>query len=46
MAVLRRDQRMAWLDRTCCEAELLRTLPPQTFKTRLWDEARQAELTF
>jgi len=46
MAVLRRDQRMAWLDRTCSEEELLRPLPAQTFKTRLWDKPRQAELTF
>lgn len=46
MAVVRRDQRMAWLDRTCREEELLRPLPAQTFKTRLWDEPRQTELTF
>ncbi|RWJ31993.1 SOS response-associated peptidase [Mesorhizobium sp.] len=46
MAVLRREQRMAWLDRTCSEEELLRPLPAQTFKTRLWDKPRQAELTF
>jgi putative SOS response-associated peptidase YedK len=46
MAVLRRDHRMAWLDWTSREEELLRPLPPQTFKTRLWDEPRQAELTF
>ncbi|RWI14903.1 MAG: SOS response-associated peptidase [Mesorhizobium sp.] len=31
MAVLRRDQRMAWLDRTCLEDELLRPLPAGTF---------------
>ncbi|RVD01468.1 SOS response-associated peptidase, partial [Mesorhizobium sp. M7A.F.Ca.ET.027.02.1.1] len=31
MAVLRRDQRMAWLDRTCLEEELLRPLPAGTF---------------
>ncbi|MER8579459.1 SOS response-associated peptidase [Mesorhizobium sp. M1423] len=31
MAVLRRDQRMAWLDGTCMEEELLRPLPAGTF---------------
>lgn len=32
MAVLRRDQRMAWLDRACLEEEeLLRPLPAGTF---------------
>lgn len=46
MAVLRRDQRMAWLDRTCREDELLQPLPPGTFKVRLWDEPRQVELVF
>ncbi|RUV30715.1 SOS response-associated peptidase [Mesorhizobium sp. M5C.F.Ca.IN.020.32.2.1] len=46
MAVLRREDRMAWLDRTCREDELLRPLPPRTFKARLWDEPRQAELAF
>ncbi|TIO24017.1 SOS response-associated peptidase [Mesorhizobium sp.] len=46
MAVLRREDRMAWLDRTCREEELLRPLPPRTFKVRLWDEPRQAELAF
>lgn len=46
MAVLRRDQRMVWLDRTSREEALLGPLPAQTFKTRLWDEPRQAELTF
>ena len=46
MAVLRRDQRMVWLDRTSREEALLRPLPAQTFKTRLWDEPRQAELTY
>jgi putative SOS response-associated peptidase YedK len=45
MAALRRDQRMVWLDRTSREEALLRSLPAQTFKTRLWDEPRQAELT-
>lgn len=46
MAVLRRDQRMAWLDRTRREDELLQPLAPGTFKVRLWDEPRQAELAF
>jgi putative SOS response-associated peptidase YedK len=47
MAVVRRDQRMAWLDRTCREDELLRPLPAGTFKvTRTWAEPRQAELAF
>jgi putative SOS response-associated peptidase YedK len=31
MAVLRRDQRMAWLDRTSLEEEMLRPLPAGTF---------------
>ena len=44
MAVLRRNRRMAWLDRTCREEELLQPLPAKTFKTRLWDRPRQAEL--
>ncbi|CDX24389.1 conserved hypothetical protein [Mesorhizobium plurifarium] len=46
MAVLRREDRMAWLDRTCREEELLRPLPPRTFNVRVWDEPRQAELAF
>jgi putative SOS response-associated peptidase YedK len=32
MAVLRREQRMAWLDLTCPEDELLRPLPAGSFK--------------
>ncbi|WP_311028645.1 SOS response-associated peptidase family protein [Mesorhizobium koreense] len=47
MAVVRREQRMAWLDRTCREDELLRPLPADSFKVaRLRSEPRQAELTF
>jgi len=44
MAVLRREQRMAWLDRTCREGELLRPLPAGSFTVRLWGRPRQAEL--
>lgn len=36
MTVLRRDQRMAWLDRTCLEEELLRPLPSGTFAQSMW----------
>ncbi|WP_334147140.1 SOS response-associated peptidase [Hyphomicrobium sp.] len=45
MAVVRREQRMVWLDRTCREGELLRPLAAGTFKvTRARTEPRQAEL--
>ncbi|RWJ00044.1 SOS response-associated peptidase [Mesorhizobium sp.] len=43
MAVLRRDQRMAWLDRTAREADVLRPLPPGSLKVRPWNSARQTE---
>lgn len=47
MAVIRREQRMAWLDRTQREEKLLRPLPVGTFKlTRTSAEPRQAELAF
>ena len=47
MAVLRRDQRMAWLDRTCLEEELLRPLPAGTFVVSQPREAyAQAALAF
>jgi putative SOS response-associated peptidase YedK len=47
MAVLRRDQRMAWLDRTCLEEELLRPLPAGTFVVSQPREAYgQAALAF
>ena len=47
MAVLRRDQRMAWLDRTCLEEELLRPLPAGTFVVSQRREASaQAALAF
>jgi putative SOS response-associated peptidase YedK len=46
MAVVRRDERMAWLDQTCPEHEVLRPLPPGSFKVRLWEARRQAELAF
>lgn len=47
MAVLRRDQRMAWLDRTCLEEELLRPLPAGTFVVSPPREApAQAALVF
>jgi hypothetical protein len=44
MAVLRREQRMAWLDGICAEDELLRPLPAGSFTVQLWDRPRQAEL--
>jgi putative SOS response-associated peptidase YedK len=44
MAVLRREQRMAWLDGTCGADELPRPLPAGSFTVRLWDRPRQAEL--
>ncbi|MGY4197276.1 SOS response-associated peptidase family protein [Bradyrhizobium sp. USDA 4520] len=45
MAVVRREQRMVWLNRTCREDELLRPLPAGTFKVaRARAEPRQAEL--
>jgi hypothetical protein len=39
MAVLRRDQRMAWLDVIRPEIELLRPLPAASFKVSRFDEA-------
>ncbi|TIO14307.1 MAG: SOS response-associated peptidase [Mesorhizobium sp.] len=47
MAVLRRDQRMAWLDRTCLEEELLRPLPAGTFVvSQARETSAQAALAF
>lgn len=46
MSVLRREQRMAWLDRTCPEGDLLQPLQPGSFTVRLWHEPRQTELAF
>jgi putative SOS response-associated peptidase YedK len=47
MAVLRREQRMAWLDRTCLEEELLRPLPAGTFVvSQLREASAQAALAF
>ena len=47
LAVLRRDQRMAWLDLTSPEDGLLRPLPAGSFRV-LWpsDAPMQAELAF
>lgn len=43
MAVLHRDQRMAWLERTCSEEALLRPLPVGTFAvSRLRELSEQA----
>jgi len=43
MAVLRRDQRMAWLDLTLPEVDLLRPLPKGTYRAeRDLEEPRQA----
>lgn len=45
MAVLRREERMAWLDGSVPEAELLQPLPPGAFKvTVAGREERQAQL--
>lgn len=45
MAVLSRAERMAWLDLTCPEADLLRALPAGTFKVEeYWDEPRSFAL--
>lgn len=46
MAVLRRDQSMAWLDQTCREDALLQPLPWGSFKVRVWDERPQVEFAF
>lgn len=47
MTVLRRDQRMAWLDLTCPEEELLRPLPPGSYRvSRLREAPVQAVLAF
>lgn len=49
MAVLRRDQRMAWLDLTSPEEELLRPLPAESFRVSRAREAltlAQASLAF
>lgn len=44
MAVLRRDQRMAWLDLTCPEEGLLRPLPAGSYRvSRLRDAQAQAQ---
>jgi len=45
MAVLRREQRMAWLEMTCPEAELLRPLPAGSFIVSRLDEGA-AQTTF
>lgn len=43
MVVLRREERMAWLDLTRPETALLRSLPKGTFRiARHWEEQRQA----
>lgn len=45
MSVLRRDERMAWLDFTCPEGELLRPLPAGSFKVSATSGvSKQAEL--
>lgn len=47
MAVLRRDQRMAWLDMTCPATELLRPLPAGSFIVSRRDEApKQSTFAF
>ena len=47
MFVVRRDQRMAWLDLTCTEAELLRPIPAGSFRVSPASGApMQAELAF
>lgn len=44
MAVLRRDDRMRWLDHDGDEQDLLRPLPPGTFKVRGWERQPQRAL--
>lgn len=47
MAVLRREQRMAWLDLTCPEEELLRPLRPGSYRvSRLREAQAQPSLVF
>lgn len=47
MAVLIRDQRMAWLDHACPEEELLRPRPPGAFTvSRLKEPLHQGALAF
>jgi putative SOS response-associated peptidase YedK len=47
MAVLRRDDRMAWLDMTCPEEELFRPLPVGSFAvSRLDENVAQATFAF
>lgn len=45
MAVLRRDQRLDWLERSCPEEDLLRPLPAGSFRVSLLRET-QAALAF
>ncbi|WP_413993319.1 hypothetical protein ACMDCR_15255 [Labrys okinawensis] len=43
MAVLRREERMVWLDLGRPESELLRPVPKATYRVEeYWDEPRQA----
>ncbi|WP_117194028.1 SOS response-associated peptidase family protein [Rhizobium terrae] len=47
MAVLRREQRMAWLDLTRAEAEILQPLPPGSFRVSSHSDGRvQAAFAF
>lgn len=47
MAVLKRDQRMDWLDRICPAEKLLRPLPSGTFAvSRLREPSQQAAFVF
>ncbi len=46
MAVLLREQRLAWLDMTCPEAELLRPLPAASFSVSRLDGDAQGTFAF
>lgn len=46
MAVLRREQRMTWLDSTCPEEELLRPLPAGSFIVSRLDENARTQTGF
>ncbi len=46
MAILRREDRMKWLDHGDQEMDLLKPLPPGTFKVRRWERQPQGELLF
>ncbi len=46
MVVLRREQRMAWLDGTCAEDSLLKPLQPGSFQVHTCEARPQVEFAF